>query len=341
VEEFGASRRREGLEAEPLVPRPSPRRSWSDPSTGGRLAAWHPVGCSDYHPRRRSPIVQLPTPLTLGLIPTRAEPSGSSGTGGRSAAAHCPSSGPRSYCGCVPEQHRPRMSRERVELLRRWHEASHAELRAMLPADVSFMSLQLHVTENVFPVEESADGDPYHRAVADAVAPGLRVLDMGTGSGVSALLAARAGSEVVAVDVNAEAVACARANAERNGLSEQITFVHGDLFQGVVGDFDLIIFDPPFRWFEPRDLLERSHADADYRTLTRFMAEAPGRLRIGGRIVMNFGTSGDLAYLHELIGRSGLVADESRYGESTKFGYTAVYYVITLEPILESERKDD
>jgi release factor glutamine methyltransferase len=163
----------------------------------------------------------------------------------------------------VSEKHQPRMSPEQVELLRRWHQASHTSLRAMLPADVTFMGLQLHIDEDVFPVDESEEGDPYHRAVAREVAPGLRALDMGTGSGVSALLAARAGSEVVAVDVNPKAVECARANALSNGLADRITFVVGDLFQGIEGDFDLIIFDPPFRWFEPRDLLERSHTDAE------------------------------------------------------------------------------
>ena len=230
----------------------------------------------------------------------------------------------------VAKRHRPRMSPEKVELLRRWHEVSHTSLRAMLPADVSFMGLQLQVTEDVFPVDESVDGDPYHQAVASEVRPGLRVLDMGTGSGVSALLAARSGSEVVAVDVNPKAVDCARANAQRNGLAAQITFVHGDLFQGVDGDFDLIIFDPPFRWFEPHDLLERSHADAEYRTLTRFMLEAPGWLRPGGRIVMNFGTSGDFDYLQKLIENSGLTASMTRYGEARKLGFTAEYYVIRL-----------
>jgi release factor glutamine methyltransferase len=200
----------------------------------------------------------------------------------------------------------------------------------MLPADITFMELHLHITEDVMPLDESPEGDPYHQAVASEVRGGLRVLDMGTGSGVSGLLAARAGCEVVAVDINPEAVACARANAERNGLAERITFIHGDLFQGVDGDFDLIIFNPPFRWFEPRDLLERSHADANYQTLTSFMVEAPGRLREHGRIVMNFGTSGDFEYLQELIDRSGLLADLTRYGEATKLGYTAEYYVIRL-----------
>jgi release factor glutamine methyltransferase len=222
------------------------------------------------------------------------------------------------------------MSPEQAQLLRRWHESSDATLHAIVPADVTFMGLDLHIAEDVFPVDESAEGDPYHQAVANEVGPGLRVLDMGTGSGVSALLAARAGSDVVAVDINASAVACAWANAERNGLADRIVFVHGDLFDGIDGDFDVIIFDPPFRWFAPRDLLEASHTDADYRTLTKFMAEAPDRLRAGGRIVMNFGTSGDFEYLRQLIGASGLLGEPSRYGEATKLGYTAEYYVIRL-----------
>jgi len=222
------------------------------------------------------------------------------------------------------------MSAERAELLRRWHEESHAALRASVPADVSFMGLQLHIPTDVFPLPESVEGDPYHQAVAAEVGPHIRVLDMGTGSGVSALLAARAGADVVAVDVNPRAVDCGRENATRNGLADSIMFVLGDLFEGIEGDFDLIIFDPPFRWFEPRDLLERSHADAQYQSLTWFMEQAPGRLRPGGRILMNFGTSGDFEYLQELINRSGLTAALTRYGEATKFGFTAEYYVIRL-----------
>jgi hypothetical protein len=57
---------------------------------------------------------------------------------------------------------------------------------------------------------------------------------------------------------------------------------------------------------------------------------SPTRLRAGGRIIMNFSTSGDFDCLHELIERSGLVAEQSRYGEATKFGYTAEYFVIRL-----------
>src|SRR5438105_1615555 len=110
-----------------------------------------------------------------------------------------------------------------------------------------------------------------HKKWTDSRGLLMRALDMGSGSGVSALLAARAGAEVIAVDVNPAAVDCGRENATRNGLADRIKFARGDLFEGVDGDFDLITFDPPFRWFEPRDLVERSHADAGYQSLRGFI----------------------------------------------------------------------
>jgi hypothetical protein len=45
---------------------------------------------------------------------------------------------------------------------------------------------------------------------------------------------------------------------------------------------------------------------------------------------MNFGTSGDFDYLRELIERSRLVVDMTRYGQATKLGFTAEYYIVTL-----------
>jgi hypothetical protein len=47
------------------------------------------------------------------------------------------------------------MPPEQAQLIRRWHEESHAALRATLPADVMFMGLRLHITENVMPLDEA------------------------------------------------------------------------------------------------------------------------------------------------------------------------------------------
>lgn len=59
---------------------------------------------------------------------------------------------------------------------------------------------------------------------------GRTVLDAGTGSGILAIAAARLGArEVVAVDRDPDALVAARANAQRNGVAEVITFRLGDL----------------------------------------------------------------------------------------------------------------
>src|SRR5690349_14817242 len=190
------------------------------------------------------------------------------------------------------------MSPERARRLRRWHLTSDRELRAGLPRRMFYLGLELRIPKDVF----SPGGlGNFHPTVRDEVKPTDRVLDMGTGSGIVAILAAARSSDVVAVDINPKAVEAARANAVLNGVADRITFEVSDVFAAVEGDFDLIVFDPPFRWFKARDLLELSHTDENYQALSRFMRQVRQRLRPGGRVLLNFGTSGDIDYLYHLI----------------------------------------
>ena len=79
------------------------------------------------------------------------------------------------------------------------------------------------------------------------VRDGERVLELGTGCGLFAVLAARAGARVVATDINPLVLACARKNADAHGASDLIDFRLGNLFEPVDGDkFDLVIFNPPY-----------------------------------------------------------------------------------------------
>jgi len=59
-------------------------------------------------------------------------------------------------------------------------------------------------------------------AVLAEVRDGDRVLDMGTGSGVNAILAATKSTDVVAVDINPRAVEAAQADVERNGVTDRV-----------------------------------------------------------------------------------------------------------------------
>ena len=200
--------------------------------------------------------------------------------------------------------YRPRMSPERAEQLRRWHEDASAELRERGDGDVEYLGLRLYVPATVFPPAPMSK--LLGRAVLGEATDSDRVLDMGTGCGVNAILAAGTAREVVAVDLNPDAVAAAKENCRRHGVDDRVECRVGDLFGPTDGSFDLIVFDPPFRWFAPDTLLEMAFADEDYSTLTTFFEHVGDHLSPRGRVLLFFGTTGDLEYLDELTAGAAL-----------------------------------
>ncbi|MFW2332434.1 methyltransferase [Ilumatobacter sp.] len=226
------------------------------------------------------------------------------------------------------DEYRPQMSAERVQRLRRWHEEASHGLHQLGAHDVEYLGLDLHVPVQVFPPTPTSDllGNEVRRRVR----PGGRVLDMGCGAGANAILAAQITDQVVAVDVNPLAVEATRTNAERNDVQNSVSAFQSDLFEQVEGDFDVIVIDPPFRWFRPRDLLERAVTDENYRTLGRFMAGAAARLRPGGEVLVFFGTSGDVAHLDHLVDRAGFSSEVIAERTIHVRGEDATYFVRRL-----------
>ena len=217
----------------------------------------------------------------------------------------------------------PTVSAEYIKTLRGWHDAAYDEMRQRGKVQVSYLGRQFEVPEDVF--APTPMSDILGTAVLDEVREDDRVLDMGTGCGANAILAASKSSDVVGVDINPHAVASARANAARNGVDDRATFFVSDVFDAVTGTFDLIVFDPPFRWFRPRDLLEVSIADENYQALTRFVKQASGHLKPAGRVLLCFGTTGDVKYLSQLIALEGLIAETVTERELAKDGLTVTY----------------
>jgi release factor glutamine methyltransferase len=220
------------------------------------------------------------------------------------------------------------MSAERIALLRRWHERACGELSGAGEQRLSYLGLDLVVPPGVF--APTPTSDLLGRAVLDEVRPGDRVLDMGAGSGVNAILAATVARDVVGVDVNPAAVEAARANSVRNGVCA--TFEVSDVFSTVEGTFDLVVIDPPFRWFAPRDMLEAAMADENYAATGRFFAGIASRLRPGGRVLLFFGTSGDQQHVLGLATGAGLRDEVVASRELTRDGITVTYTTFRLTP---------
>jgi ribosomal protein L3 glutamine methyltransferase len=75
-----------------------------------------------------------------------------------------------------------------------------------------------------------------------------RVLDLCTGNGSLAVIAAMAYPEIVvdASDISEEALAVARINVDKHDLSARISIIRSDLLSAVGGPYDLILCNPPY-----------------------------------------------------------------------------------------------
>ena len=112
--------------------------------------------------------------------------------------------------------------------------------------EAEFYDLTFSVQEGVL-IPRPETEELVSRVVSDARA-GMRILDVGTGSGAIAVSVAHsvAGAEVVAVDISDAALAIAQSNAERNGVS--VEFVKADALgdMSALGEFDIIVSNPPY-----------------------------------------------------------------------------------------------
>ena len=147
-------------------------------------------------------------------------------------------------------------------------------------------------------------------ALAAPPGNGAAALDRGTGSGVGAVFAARRGYRVVAVDVNPEAVRCARLNALLNGLEDRIEVREGDLFAPVEGEtFDLILFNPPFFRGTPKSRFDLAWRGTD--VLERFAAGLSTALAPKGLALLLLSTDGDGPALLEALRHQGFAIDSA------------------------------
>jgi HemK-related putative methylase len=137
---------------------------------------------------------------------------------------------------------------------------------------------------------------------AGLLGAGNEVLDMGTGSGVCAIAAARHARGVVAVDISAVAVRCAQINALINSLEHTIEVLQGDLFAPVKGRrFDVVLFNPPFIHGLPRNDADRAWRSTD--VAERFAAGLSEHLRPTGFALLVLSTYGAPARFLEQLRR--------------------------------------
>lgn len=109
------------------------------------------------------------------------------------------------------------------------------------------------------------------------------VMDIGTGTGVLAAIMVRRGAhEVHATDSNPRAVACARDNLDRLGMTARVTVSAADLWPETARRADVVVCNPPWIPGRPTSALETGIYDAGSEMLHRFLTELPEHLSPGG-----------------------------------------------------------
>ena len=169
-----------------------------------------------------------------------------------------------------------------------------------ITGEQEFMGIPFFVNKKVLIPRQ--DTEILVEEVMKAARPGMKLLDMCTGSGCIAISLVKLvpGMKAVASDLSGEALETAGENARRQ--EAEITFVQGNLFESVKGQFDIIVSNPPYipsaeieelmeevRLFEPRTALDgREDGLYFYRKITE---ESSGYLKEGGWLMFEIGCS--------------------------------------------------
>ena len=190
------------------------------------------------------------------------------------------------------------------ELVRR---ASEHEPIAYLTGKAYFFNLEFEIEPGVLiprPDTETLVENVLQLARNTAGFESPRVMDLCTGSGcIAAAIASRLkNAAVIATDISDKAVAVARKNIERLGLSDRVTIAQGDLFEPLkemvdARPFDLVVANPPY--IPSAEIARLDRNVREYEPVTaldggmdglmvhrRILQQAGERLRASGRIYL-------------------------------------------------------
>jgi release factor glutamine methyltransferase len=127
------------------------------------------------------------------------------------------------------------------------------------------------------------------------------IVDVGTGSGAIALSLAKqfSGAKIYAIDISNDALALARENAMRLGLSQRVQFEIGDLLENFNERVDLIVANLPYVSMQERHLLAREvlhdpevalfGGQTGDEIMRRLIEQAPAHLNPGGMLALEIG----------------------------------------------------
>jgi release factor glutamine methyltransferase len=187
---------------------------------------------------------------------------------------------------------------------------------------INYLGMEFQTCKNVYEPAE----DTFLLAENLIVKNSDRILEIGTGTGIIAITASKHADEVIAVDINEYAVACARENSKINQSNIDVRL--GDLFDPVKDEkFDLIIFNTPYLPTDDDEMIGDELEAAwdggkDGRmVIDRFIEKLPEHLNSGGRVQL---VQSSLSNVEQTTGRLMQLGFDVKITASARFFFEEV-----------------
>lgn len=155
--------------------------------------------------------------------------------------------------------------------------------------DIVILGNKYYQFPDVFPIDKFLDTNFFTNAIS--ITENEKFLEIGVGTGVTSIVAAKKGAIVTGVDINENAIKSSILNAKRNFVEKRTNFFISDIFSNVKEkDYDTIYWNVPFCYSEKKTLskIERSVFDYKYTSLRSYILQSSSYLKSGGRLLIGY-----------------------------------------------------
>ena len=200
---------------------------------------------------------------------------------------------------------------------------------------VKIGNVRIKICKNVFPPQSEFSSSSKNLRSIFGSMRGKVVLDIGTGTGIHAIEAAKAGAkEVWATDISQEALKCARENVKINKVEEKVRVFKSDLFNLVKNKkFDIVIPNLPIVYTSKKQsIVAQSLFDRGYVLHKRMLREGKRYLKKNGFIIFSHAVlqpNINFEFLEEMIKNNGYVI--RKIASHRAIGYEWRFYKIAIK----------